>query len=123
MPEILPVLMTDRKLKRAILKKNKKLVRKGKIPADRFLKASPGSYDEGDSGLEMAARARSAPPGCSQWPLEPARLRLGARNGCSSPLGFAGALENAARTRSALKWDISKCVRRHYGVIKQTPAL
>ena len=43
--------------------------------------------------LETAARARSAPPGRSKWPLEPARLRLGARNGRSSPLGFAGALE------------------------------
>ena len=39
---------------------------------------------------------------CHTQVLEPARLRLGARNGCSNPLGFAGALENSARTRSAL---------------------
>ena len=32
--------------------------------------------------------------------IEPARLRWGARNGRSSPLGSAGALEMAARTRS-----------------------
>jgi hypothetical protein len=37
-------------------------------------------------------------------PLEPARSRKGARNGCSSPLGLAGALEIAARARSALLW-------------------
>ena len=33
--------------------------------------------------------------------FEPARLRLGARNGRSNPLGFAGAFEMAARDRSA----------------------
>ena len=33
--------------------------------------------------------------------IEPARLRWGARNGRSSPLGSAGALETAARARSA----------------------
>ena len=33
--------------------------------------------------------------------IEPARLRWGARNGRSSPLGSAGALEMATRTRSA----------------------
>ena len=32
-------------------------------------------------------RARSAPLGRSEWPLEPARLRWGARNGRSAPLG------------------------------------
>ena len=36
------------------------------------------------------------------WPLEPARLCWGARDGCSSPLGSAGALEMSARARSAL---------------------
>ena len=46
-------------------------------------------------------RARSAPLGRSKWPLEPARLRWGARDGRSSPLGSAGALEMAARIRSA----------------------
>ena len=77
----------------------------------------------------MAARARSALLGRSTWPLEPARLRWGARDsrsnslgsaraleiarpGCSktshlstfpasSPLGSAGALEMAARASSA----------------------
>jgi len=49
----------------------------------------------------LRLRARSAPLRRSKWPLEPARLCWGARNGRSSPLGFAGALEIAARTRSA----------------------
>ena len=43
----------------------------------------------------MAARARSAPLGRSRWPLEPARLRWGARNGRSNSLGSARALEIA----------------------------
>ena len=79
--------------------------------------------------LEMAARARSVPLGLSKWPFEFARLRQSARNcsvwlventapadvsefeharplcdgryGRSSPLGSAGTLEMAARTRSA----------------------
>ena len=42
--------------------------------------------------------------------IEPARLRWGARNGRSSPLGSAGALETAARARSAplgrSKWPL-----------------
>ena len=45
----------------------------------------------------MAARTRSAPLGRSKWPLEPARLRWGARNGRSNPLGSAGALETNLR--------------------------
>ena len=45
--------------------------------------------------LEMAAQARSAPLGRSRWPLEPARLRWGARNGRSNSLGSARALEIA----------------------------
>ena len=64
----------------------------------------------------MAARTRSVLLGHSKWPLEIDRLRQGARNcsrfGCSktmhiptfptlSPLGSAGALEMAARARSA----------------------
>ena len=43
--------------------------------------------------LEMAVRACSAPLGRWTWPLEPARLRWGARHGRSSPLGSAGALD------------------------------
>ena len=59
----------------------------------------PTSSLLGSAGaLEMGARARSAPLGRSQdskWPLEPARLRRSARNGCSSPLGSAGRPEVA----------------------------
>ena len=55
----------------------------------------------GADRFKMAARARSAPLGRSNWPLEPARPRRGARIGRSSPLGLAGALELAARARSA----------------------
>jgi hypothetical protein len=40
-------------------------------------------------------RARSAPLGRSKWPLEPARLCWGARNGRSKSLGSARALEIA----------------------------
>ena len=46
-------------------------------------------------------RACSAPLGRSKWLLEPARLRWGARNGRSSPLGSTGALKMAARACSA----------------------
>ena len=46
-------------------------------------------------------RARSAPLGRSKWPREPVRLRWGARNSRSSPLGSTGAPKMAARTRSA----------------------
>ena len=53
------------------------------------------------SALELTARARSAPLGRSKWPLEPARIRWGARNGRSGPLGSTGVLEMAARARSA----------------------
>jgi hypothetical protein len=91
--------------------------------------------------LEIAARARSVPLGRSRWPIEPGRLRWGARNGrsnslelarlrrcarncmawlvesiappdftISSPPGSAGALNIAARARSAAlgrsKWPL-----------------
>ena len=47
--------------------------------------------------LEMATRARSAPPGRPKRPLEPARFRWGARNGRSSRLSSARpGLENIA---------------------------
>jgi hypothetical protein len=42
--------------------------------------------------FELAARARSASLGRSEWPRELARLRWGERNRCSSLLGLAGAL-------------------------------
>ena len=51
--------------------------------------------------IRSPAYLAAASLGRSKWPLEPARPRWGARNGCSSPLGFAGACEMAARTRSA----------------------
>jgi len=52
----------------------------------------------------MAARARSASlHGALEKPLEPARPCWGARNGRSSPLGAAGALE-IARARSEPQW-------------------
>ena len=56
------------------------------------------------------ARLRSAPLGRSKRPLEPARLRQGARNGRSSQIGSAWALEMAARASSAppgrSKWPL-----------------
>ena len=63
---------------------------------------TPGDFPTssllGSAGaLEMGARARSVPLGRSKWPLEPARLRWSARNGCSSLLGYAQAFEMAAR--------------------------
>ena len=39
--------------------------------------------------LENPAIYRTAAAGRSKWPLEPARSRRSARNGCSSPLGAA----------------------------------
>ena len=65
--------------------------------------------------LEITARTRSAPPGrsnllglaarkhrtCQRFQLRVRSAPLGCRNGRSSQLGFAGALETAARTRSA----------------------
>jgi hypothetical protein len=50
--------------------------------------------------LRLRLRAQSAPLGRSKSPREPARFPWGARDGRSSPVGSAGALEMAARTRS-----------------------
>jgi hypothetical protein len=46
----------------------------------------------------FSSLTRSASLGRSKWPLEPARSRKGARNGRSSSLGLAGALEMAAHS-------------------------
>ena len=49
---------------------------------------------------ESLLEPASEPLGRSKWPLELPRPRWGARNGRTSPLGFAGAVEIAAQARS-----------------------
>jgi hypothetical protein len=67
---------------------------------------APGVLSELSSqpGLENTAIYRTAAAGRSKWPLAPARSRRSARNGCSSPLGAAMALEMAARARLGAAW-------------------
>ena len=56
----------------------------------------------GHNALEMAARTHLSLLERSKWLFEPARLRWGDRKSCSSSFVSAGALGNAARTRSKM---------------------
>ena len=70
--------------------------------------------------FENTAIYRTAAAGRSKWLLEPARSRRSARNGCSSPLGAAVALEMAlemaARARLGAAGALGIAARARLGV-------
>ena len=85
-----------------------------------IIKVSFGARASGPlSGLSRHRPCSKTPHLPTFATFEPARLRCGARNGRSSPLGFAGALEMAARARSAPlgrpKWPLEPARRRRQG--------
>ena len=78
---------------------------------------APGVLSELSSqpGLENTAIYRTAAAGRSKWQLAPARGRRSARNGCSSPLGAAVALEMAARARLGAAGALGIAARARLG--------
>ena len=69
-----------------------------------------------ESLLELA----SEPLGRSKWLFEPRRRRWGARNGRSSSLGLAGALEIAARARSGFAGAVEIAAQARSASLKRS---